>query len=81
LGLYLKRNSKNAHTQSHTWLDCDDSGHVLYGSENDVAVLVNGLVRDIVKALACYPNVHEDLCFWIAPRSVGCSLEHDFLLE
>jgi hypothetical protein len=42
---------KNAHTQSHTWFDCDDSGHVLYGSENDVAVLVNGLVRDIVKAL------------------------------
>ena len=43
---------KIAHNPSRCWFDCDDeTGHVSYASENDVAVLVSGLVKDINKAM------------------------------
>jgi hypothetical protein len=34
----------------------------LYGSKNDVAVLVNGLVRDIVKALGLAIQMFMKIC-------------------
>jgi len=40
------------HNRSRCWDDCnDETGYVSYASENDVAFLVSGLVKDISKAM------------------------------
>lgn len=40
------------HNRSRCWDDCnDETGEVSYASENDVAFLVGGLVKDISKAM------------------------------
>ena len=43
---------KIAHSRSRCWDDVKEHGSVFYASENDVAVLVSGLVKDIGLAMA-----------------------------
>jgi hypothetical protein len=42
---------KISHNPARCWDDVEEDGNVGYASENDVAVLVNGLVKDIIKAM------------------------------